>query len=78
MAHTHIIHTVNLPASVAQLNARPTGDQEVVGSTPAVSATFFCGDLIMKCFLSLPLIQEGQLSVSGDRMCIILANRLED
>ena len=28
--------------------------------------------------LSLPLIQEGQLSVSGDRMCTILVNRLED
>ena len=25
--------------------------------------------------LSLPLIQEGQLSVSGERMCIILVNR---
>ena len=28
--------------------------------------------------LSLPLIQEGQLSVSGERMCTILFNRLED
>ena len=28
--------------------------------------------------LSLPLIQEGQLSVSGKRMCTILVNRLED
>ena len=28
--------------------------------------------------LSLPLIQEGQLSVSGGRMCTILVNRLED
>ena len=28
--------------------------------------------------LSLPLIQEGQLSVSGERMCTILVNRLED
>ena len=27
---------------------------------------------------SLPLIQEGQLSVSGQRMCTILVNRLED
>ena len=27
---------------------------------------------------SLPLIQEGQLSVSGKRMCTILVNRLED
>ena len=39
------------PTSVAQLDARPTGDQEVAGSTPAGSATFFRGDLIMKCFL---------------------------
>ena len=28
--------------------------------------------------LSLPLIQEGQLSVSGERMCTILFNCLED
>ena len=35
-------------ASVAQLDARPTDDQEVAGSTPAGSATFFRGDLIMK------------------------------
>ena len=28
--------------------------------------------------LSLPLIQEGPLSVSGERMCTILVNRLED
>ena len=28
--------------------------------------------------LSLPLIQEGQLSVSGERMCTILVNCLED
>ena len=28
--------------------------------------------------LSLPLTQEGQLSVSGERMCTILVNRLED
>ena len=28
--------------------------------------------------LSLPLIQEGQLLVSGKRMCTILVNRLED
>ena len=28
--------------------------------------------------VSLPLIQEGQLSVSGERMCTILVKRLED
>ena len=36
---------------MAQLDARPTGDLEVVGSSPAGSATFFHGDLIMKYFL---------------------------
>ena len=55
-----------MPASVAQLDARLTGDQEVVSLTSDGSATFFCGDLIMTFFLqsfSLLLIQEGQLSV---------------
>ena len=28
--------------------------------------------------LSLPLVQEGQLSVSSERMCTILVNHLED
>ena len=31
-----------------------------------------------KVILSLPLIQEGQLSVSGERMCTVLVNHLED
>ena len=30
--------------SVAQLDAQSTGDQELAGSTPAGSATFFRGD----------------------------------
>ena len=30
--------------SVAQMDARLTGDQEVAGSTPAGSATFFHGN----------------------------------
>ena len=66
---------------MAQLDACPTGDQEVAGSTPTGLATFFHGDLIMKYFLrsfSPPLIQEGQLSVPGERMCTILVNCLED
>ena len=66
-------------ASLSGSDACPTGDQEVAGSIPAGSATFFCGALIMKYFLrSLPLIHEGQLSVSGERMCTLLVNRLED
>ena len=34
----------------------------------------------MKYFLvilSLPLMQEGQLSVTGERMCTVIINRLE-
>ena len=38
------------PASVAQLDARPTGDQKVAGSTPAGSATFFRGDWLWNIF----------------------------
>ena len=63
-----------MPGSVAQLDAHPTADQEVTGSTPA-------GRLSMNYFLailSLPQIQVGQLSFSGERMCKILVNCLED
>ena len=35
-------------------------------------------EIFSTAILSLPLIQEGQLSVSGERMCAILVNRLED
>ena len=49
---------------------------------PAGSATFFRRDFDHELFstviLSLLLIQEGQLSVSGERMCTILVNCLED
>ena len=67
---------------MAQLDACQTGDQEVAGSTTARSGTFFHGDFDHEIFstviLSLPLIQEQELSVSGERMCTILVNRLED
>ena len=33
-----------MPALVAHLNAHPTEDKEVMGLTPAGSATLFCGD----------------------------------
>ena len=48
-------------------------DQEVAGSIPIVFGNILSGKLITKYFstviLSLPLIQEGQLSISGERMC---------
>ena len=42
-------------ASVALLDVLPTSDQDAAGSTPARSLKFFCGDLIMKYFLSRSL-----------------------
>ena len=35
-------------------------------------------EIFSMVILSLPLIQEGQLSVSGERMCTILVNRSAD
>ena len=35
-------------------------------------------EIFSTVILSLPLIQEGQLSVSGERKCTILVNHLED
>ena len=35
-------------------------------------------EIFSTVILSLPLIQEGQLSVSGERMCTVLVNRLEE
>ena len=70
------------PASVAQLDApsdwRP-GDR---GFNPRRGRQHYFVEIGHEIFstviLSLPLIQEGQLSVSGERMCTILVNLLED
>ena len=65
---------------MAQLDARPPDDQEVAGSTPVVNILSWRFDHVIfsTVILSLPLIQKGQLSVSGERMCTILVNHLED
>ena len=71
-----------LPASVAQLDApsdwRPGGR----GFNPCRGRQHSFVEIDHEIFstviLSLPLIQEGQLSVSGERMRTILVNRLED
>ena len=73
---------VGLPASVAQLDApsdwRPGGH----GFNPRLGRQHSFVEIDHEIFstviLSLLLIQEGQLSVSGERMCTILVNRLED
>ena len=54
---------------------------EGCGFDPAGSATFFHGIWSWNIFHGhslLPLIQEGHLSSSGERICTILINRLED
>ena len=53
---------------MAHLDARPTSGQEIAGSTPARSAYSFVEiehDIFSMVIISPPLIQEGQLSVSG-------------
>ena len=73
---------IEWPASVAQLDApsdwRPGGR----GFNPRRDRQHFFVETDHEIFstviLSLPLIQEGQLSVSGERMCTILVNRLEE
>ena len=63
---------VSGPASVTQLDA----------FNPRRGRQHFFVEIDHEIFstviLSLPLIQEGQLSVPGERMCTILVNRLED
>ena len=60
------------PGTVARWEASSLGMQAAPSSIPT-SGTFFCGDLVMKnistAILPLPLIQEEQLSVTGERMC---------
>ena len=72
-----IFFTLMLPASVAQLDApsdwRPGG----CGINPRRGRQHSLVEIDHE-ILSLLLIQEGQLSVSGERMCTILVNRLED
>ena len=70
-----------------------TGDQEVAGSIlhspppphphPRQQHSFVESEEIDReifstDILSLPLIQEGQLSISGERICTLLVNHLED
>ena len=60
-------------ASVAQSDAGLTGEQEVAGWIPCwVQQHSFVEidrEVLSVVILSLPLIQEGQLSVFGKRMC---------
>ena len=63
-----------LLTSMAQLDAYATEDQEIACLIPGGSGSILSWKQIMKYFLwsliSLPQIQERQLSVSGETMCI--------
>ena len=87
-ANSHFKHIMKfnnhafVPTSVAQLDVpsdwRPGG--RVFNSRRGRQHSFVEIDheIFSTIILSLPLIQEGQLSVSGQRMCTILVNGLED
>ena len=70
------------PASVAQLDApsdwRPGGRGFNPRRGRQHSFVEIDHEIFSTVILSLPLIQEGQLSVSGERMCTILVNHLQD
>ena len=70
------------PASVAQLDALSDWRQGGRGFNPRRgrkhSVVEINHEIFFMVILSILLIQEGQLSVSGKRMCTILVNRLED
>ena len=79
---TYDLHQLSGPASVAQLDApsdwRPGGRGFNPRRGRQHSFVEIDHEIFSTVILSLPLIQEGQLSVSGERMCTILVNRLED
>ena len=72
-------HKTLRPASVAQLDApsdwRPGGRGFNPRRGRQHSFVEIDHEIFSTVILSLPLIQEGQLSVSGERMCTILVNR---
>ena len=76
------VYHMSMSASVAQLDVpsywRPGG--RGFNSRRGRQHSFMETDheIFSMIILSLPLIQEGQLSVSGKRMCTILVNCLED
>ena len=76
------IYMHRLPVLVAQLDAPSDWRPRDCGFNPRRGRQHSFVEIDREIFsmviLSLPLIQEGQLSVSGKRMCTILVNRLED
>ena len=70
------------PASVAHLDAQSDWRPGGRGFNPRRGRHYSFAEIGHEIFstviLSLPLIQEEQLSDSGERMCTILVNHFED
>ena len=68
----HSCFKISLPGLDARLDARPPGMRPVADSI-LKSGTHSWEEIghekIYTTIISLPLIQEGQLSVTGERMC---------
>ena len=79
---TIVAEYYGMPALVAQLDApsdwRPGGRGFNPRRGRQHSFVEIDHEIFSTVILSLPLIQEGQLSVSGERLCTILVNCLED
>ena len=82
VGHLVCVIAFPVPASAAQFDApsdwRPGGRGFNPRRGRQHSFLEIDHEIFPTVILSLPLIQEGQLSVSGEKMCTILVNRLED
>ena len=72
---TNLLVTLE-PASVSDWIPGGRGFNPSQGSQHSFMETDH--EIFSTVIISLLLIQEGKLSVSGERMCTILVNRLED
>ena len=73
---------IDMPALVAQLDARSTGDQEIAGSIPAGYGNILSWRLIMKYYIRsfspFHRFKKGSCQFLVKEGAQILVNRLED
>ena len=78
----YMANTICLPAAVAHWDAlsdwRPGGRRSNPRRCRQSSFVEIDHEIFSTLILSLPLIQEGQLSVSGKKIRTLLVNHLED
>ena len=75
---SNIRPTTTKPSIVLHLIVLPGGHRFNPRRSREHSFVEIDDEIFSTVILSLPLILEGHLSVSGERMCTILVNRLED